>query len=89
MAWSANQRKPALCHRVTGCGGVISGQGHNNITGQFTHMQLAERIHDGTVAFAGKCGQGEHGDADRDVLSELGEAAEGAAHRRGLGRVDH
>lgn len=53
-----------------------------------TYVEFSQRIHDGTVAFSGKGGQREDGHPDRKVLGKLCDAAEGAAHWRGLGGIN-
>lgn len=52
-------------------------------------MELSQRVDDGKVPFSGEGRECKDRDAHRNVFGELGEAAEGAAHRRGLGGVHH
>lgn len=54
-----------------------------------THMKLSQRVNNGTVAFRRQRSQREDRHTDRDILGELRQAAQGAAHGKWLGGIDH
>lgn len=47
----------------------------NGINARFAHLQFAQRIDNGAIAFPGESCQREDGDANRNVLEEFGYAA--------------